>query len=514
MHRRCSALPDSDLFSTITSFKLTAAEIAAGVTPVNYVYAPGDVRRYGADPTGSADSGPAIQIAWKCNGTIQIPAGTYAIKTQQIFNGANIEIFGAGISMTTLIFSAAGQFIFGDSTNTTRNFYLQFEKLTINGNNRGQATTAIKVYSFSEFHFRQVYFIEIQGPAIYAEITQDGSVIDCQFIYCGDNAALGGGHANWAPLHLPYLSVNENNHWNIIACHFEANYFSDIYAQGKNVECDHFITKCKFGVPSYTIVSDADINQYHIQCVTVTAISIVDNWFINGGMVYLANSTVYHIMCNHGRNMSQGIWDDGGGGAAANISSNQIFGNNSATAITGSLHANHWGVRIGGINSEVGPANDISGFNVNYQVWAGATNIAVIFPVSGGTPATSAAGTLVDAGTATRLQQLDQPSVALPLLNSWAIGSFAPPAYSRSGNQVVLKGMVHGGTITGGTAIGTLPVGFRPTDSTRFFACYTDNGTTSAVGFLQVSTAGSVLIGTVPAGTTNISLDGIEFSVI
>jgi Pectate lyase superfamily protein len=39
----------------------TPAEIAAGVTPVNFAYPPGDVRRYGGDPTGVADSTAALQ---------------------------------------------------------------------------------------------------------------------------------------------------------------------------------------------------------------------------------------------------------------------------------------------------------------------------------------------------------------------------------------------------------------------------------------------------------------------
>jgi hypothetical protein len=41
----------------------TAAEIAAGVTPVNYAYAPGDVRRYGAALDGVTDDHVAFQAA-------------------------------------------------------------------------------------------------------------------------------------------------------------------------------------------------------------------------------------------------------------------------------------------------------------------------------------------------------------------------------------------------------------------------------------------------------------------
>lgn len=41
----------------------TAAEISAGVTPVNFAYLPFYVERYGADPTGVADSGAAFRNA-------------------------------------------------------------------------------------------------------------------------------------------------------------------------------------------------------------------------------------------------------------------------------------------------------------------------------------------------------------------------------------------------------------------------------------------------------------------
>ena len=38
------------------AWALSDAERAAAVTPANWQFAPGDVRRYGADPTGARDS--------------------------------------------------------------------------------------------------------------------------------------------------------------------------------------------------------------------------------------------------------------------------------------------------------------------------------------------------------------------------------------------------------------------------------------------------------------------------
>src|ERR1700757_861703 len=49
-----SYLTQSDIAGTL--FPQTTAELAAGVTPTNYAYLPGDVRRYGVDLTGAADS--------------------------------------------------------------------------------------------------------------------------------------------------------------------------------------------------------------------------------------------------------------------------------------------------------------------------------------------------------------------------------------------------------------------------------------------------------------------------
>src|SRR6185437_13074114 len=53
--------PVLDASGNIGYWKQTAAEIAAGVTPVNYAYAPLDCRRYGAKGDGSTDDTVSIQ---------------------------------------------------------------------------------------------------------------------------------------------------------------------------------------------------------------------------------------------------------------------------------------------------------------------------------------------------------------------------------------------------------------------------------------------------------------------
>lgn len=57
-----NAIPVFDSVSgNVGYFKITAAETAAGVTPSNYAYPPGNALRYGVDPTGTTDSTTAIQ---------------------------------------------------------------------------------------------------------------------------------------------------------------------------------------------------------------------------------------------------------------------------------------------------------------------------------------------------------------------------------------------------------------------------------------------------------------------
>ncbi len=76
--------------------------MAAGVTPTNTMYPQGDVRRYGADPTGAADSTTAIQSALNIVGNVYIPAGTYLI-TSALTNGvAGRRIYGDGPMVSIL----------------------------------------------------------------------------------------------------------------------------------------------------------------------------------------------------------------------------------------------------------------------------------------------------------------------------------------------------------------------------------------------------------------------------
>lgn len=101
--------PASDFFSLIDSYQLTAAEIAAGVTPSNFTYAPGDVRRYGADATGVLDSAAAFAQAFLVKGLVSV-IGNYKIGTPLTMDISTTTLQGPG-QMTSTLTANAGAVI-------------------------------------------------------------------------------------------------------------------------------------------------------------------------------------------------------------------------------------------------------------------------------------------------------------------------------------------------------------------------------------------------------------------
>lgn len=103
----------------------TEAEIAARVLPSNYTYAPGNVLRYGADPTGVRSSFEAVQNCMKGaltgnnvsgmgdHGRIYFPRGTYLIDRAGVFNNSadfqrGFIIEGDGLSSSVLKLQTGG----------------------------------------------------------------------------------------------------------------------------------------------------------------------------------------------------------------------------------------------------------------------------------------------------------------------------------------------------------------------------------------------------------------------
>lgn len=78
------------------SSQVSPAETAAGVTPVNFQYTtPGDLRRYGGDPTGTLDSSSAWQQAINV-GTAVIPADSSFKIVTPATRAGRVSVVGSG----------------------------------------------------------------------------------------------------------------------------------------------------------------------------------------------------------------------------------------------------------------------------------------------------------------------------------------------------------------------------------------------------------------------------------
>jgi hypothetical protein len=124
--------PASDSLSAATIgrslYPRTAAEISAGVTPTDYSYEPGNVRRYGAVGDGVTDDRQSINSAVNSGQPlIRIPAGTYLLSTDtaiSVPSGVTIE----GDGPNTIIKKSSGTadiFTTTGSNVTFRNFRME-----------------------------------------------------------------------------------------------------------------------------------------------------------------------------------------------------------------------------------------------------------------------------------------------------------------------------------------------------------------------------------------------------
>ncbi|MET3943186.1 hypothetical protein ABIC22_005998 [Paenibacillus sp. PvP094] len=93
----------------------------------------------------------------------------------------------------------------------------------------------------------------------------------------------------------------------------------------------------------------------------------------------------------------------------------------------------------------------------------------------------------------------DSPAWITPtLLNSWVRHSTARPTlryYKDSQGVVHLEGVIRSGVVTSGTALCNLPVGYRPALTVSCIS-YSSNGTTVAMGLIDVLNDGTIQLGT------------------
>lgn len=190
-------------------YRRTDNEIAAGVTPTYYYYPPGNVLRYGADPTGVADSyaafAAAISALGSAGGVVNIPQGTYKIATAiqlpvMAEAAGAIRIVGQGPWATRVNFTGTGYaFTMGDGA--TLSFFNELHDFALYGT--ASADGGVKMNGVYFAIVNRIYmrdFTKAGARGIYAntEANYHGTIIHSVFrniptgIYLEGSGGIGG----------------------------------------------------------------------------------------------------------------------------------------------------------------------------------------------------------------------------------------------------------------------------------------------------------------------------------
>jgi hypothetical protein len=166
----------------IDSLKQTTAEIAAGVTPVNYAYAPYNAWRYGADPTGNTDSTAALNLWLQVVQTVTsssyagqafqggyLPGGVYLISGPLLpITTSKVRIYGDGSDVSRIVVNGvASSFIVLQIGNTlptsTVIDNIQVEGIGILRNSGSAGMTLMAVYNTQYSHYRDLTLYDNTG---------------------------------------------------------------------------------------------------------------------------------------------------------------------------------------------------------------------------------------------------------------------------------------------------------------------------------------------------------------
>ena len=210
----------------VPTYPRTAAEIAAGVTPTNYGYAPGNVLRYGAIGDGVADDTAAFQSALSAaesatrtsgaTGIVYLPAPKvrYTLASGNLSITSNVVIQGDGKWQSYLRYTGTGTAIASCGASANLEIYLSNFTLQLSGNNAVGIDATCAISST----IRSVRVASIGGATgqvgISADPTNNAITPFFNVItdYTADTVATG--------ILLNASSTNPPNRWAIVASRF------------------------------------------------------------------------------------------------------------------------------------------------------------------------------------------------------------------------------------------------------------------------------------------------------
>jgi hypothetical protein len=138
-HVAIGLLSEHDIVTeTLIRYERTAAEIAANVTPTNYFYRPGDVRRYGAVGNGEDNCAPAFQDAIDQSNHVTgsevfIPQGSWLIRSS-LTGVRGLKMTGEGrYRSIVIVFGAINFLAFTGTLGNPDGGSMVFRDFTIKG---------------------------------------------------------------------------------------------------------------------------------------------------------------------------------------------------------------------------------------------------------------------------------------------------------------------------------------------------------------------------------------------
>lgn len=165
-------------FRTTPYIVQTAAESAAGVTPTNYYYEPGNVLRYGSNTTpGTTDMTTAIQAAINSNASVYVPAGTYLVG--QLNAASNQVIYGDGPASIVKL-KVVSQFVYTILVSSKTGVTIRDLQLDGNGAAQpvGEHIHGVNVLDSTDVSVRNCTFHDFMGDCLYVESTSDPVLCD------------------------------------------------------------------------------------------------------------------------------------------------------------------------------------------------------------------------------------------------------------------------------------------------------------------------------------------------
>ncbi len=175
-------------------YPLTAAEVAAGVTPTTYAYPEGDIRRYGALTTATDNTtaiNAALLVSSDGGNAAFIPGGTWAYITSLTVAAAS-SIYGVGRASILAPQDVDGMtFLAGTSYGTTAGVTRFFRDFQLNNSNSTNSTKAGIVINFTaasgdrvtNAHFDRLYISNF-NTAVYIRGLWNSAFNNCFTYNC------------------------------------------------------------------------------------------------------------------------------------------------------------------------------------------------------------------------------------------------------------------------------------------------------------------------------------------